>query len=98
MFIIFNLIFVILRFNIIGYDLVIYNFIGIGFMYLGCLWREYVKVVFIDIILGEYIVFEGWVDWVIDLGFLFVYDNVYFGEFNSSGLGVSEFSCIDWFY
>lgn len=98
MFVILNLIFVILRFNVIGYDFVIYNFIGIGFIYLGWFWWEYVRVVFIDIILGEYIVLEGWVDWMIDIGFLFVYDYVYFGEFNSIGLGVNFFSCIGWFY
>lgn len=91
-----NSTFVILRSNITGYDPATYNSTGTGLTYLGRPWREYAKVVFIDTTLGEHIAPEGWVDWVTDSGPLFAHDNVYFGEFNSSGPGASESSRIDW--
>lgn len=91
-----NSTFVILRSNVTGYDLATYNSTGTGLTYLGRPWAKYARVVFIDTALGEHIAPEGWVDWMTDTGPLFAHDDVYFGEFNSTGPGANTSSRIYW--
>ena len=91
-----NSTFVMLRCNITGYDIATYKSTGTGLTYLGRPWREYAKVVYIDSTLGKHIAPEGWVDWLTDVGPLFLHDYVYFGEFNSSGPGANCSARVRW--
>ena len=69
-----------------------HNNTGVHECYLGTLWKEYSRVVFINCNFQEIIVPEGWKPWTED-GAL---NTLYYGEFENSGPGSNTSQRVPW--
>ena len=65
---------------------------GVDNVYLGRPWRDYAKVVFMNCIMGDHIVPQGWSNW----GHTNRDKTAYYAEYNSTGPGANSQMRVDW--
>jgi len=69
---------------------------GVTKVYLGRPWRPYAKTVYLNCVLGNHIVPEGWNPWKGDAMFKDKEKTTYYAEYNNSGLGGAVHGRVAW--
>jgi len=65
-------------------------------VYLGRPWRPYAKTAYLNCVLGNHILPEGWNPWKGDAMFKDKEKTAYYAEYNNSGLGAAANSRVAW--